>query len=615
MAEMTPDDLLARIDQYLDQTLDEEAVAELQQQLKQDSNARAVFVRMATAHRVWHEWATFESELERSQVSQPDTEESRRLDDEVWQSILEDSIAAKKRAEAQAKAEQMLEEDQRRRMRVRRSESSHEPSKHGISIVIPRYAAWAAIAACVLVAGLIAYNSSNNAPDDAHPPLAVPDHPSNETPDTPPAIAPLHLATLEAAQRVAWSQAHLKPAADGTMPPGRYVLERGAASVVMSRGASLLVQAPARFELLDDNRIKLESGRLVARVPGRAAGFTIEANDLRIIDIGTEFGVDVDRAGEVLASTFDGMVVMRESKGQGDGVMLAAGEAVVVERGQSLAAVEKLDKLPADKVFARTLDEASDPAFAYERAILADKPLVYWRCEELSDGKVLNEANAEALHAKVLGPMQLGTGLFGGAGLFNGDASVQSGLISTEPVLQKGVMGAYTVEGWFKPDRIHRGTILALFTDAQEELEYPVEVNVDMQAIITEERELIADKIRFRFTQLIPNAEQERLVTAIDEHVAYQPNQWGHVVAVHEPGQTRLYLNGKLVQQAEYDTSDSPQNTHPLQLAVGNTGVGVQLNRSNFRTFSGLIDEVAVYDHALSEEQIKNHYSLGQPQE
>ncbi len=613
MAELDPRDLIDLIDRYFDEEdLDEKSQAQLQAHLCENAEARTLFIEMATVRRCWREWTKFETELRDSRVPLPDAEESRRLDEEVWQGILADSFVAKKRAELGQEDQQPFEEGRPQRSPHPLPGKQQQSTPRHVTIVIPRAVAWGAIAACMLLAAWVLLSFLDDSQDAkpglvVAPPASIEQKPLDQLP---------FVAYVKDARLAKWLDAEQAPDEAGQMRPGRYTLEQGAVSVVLARGTNLVIQSPAAFVILDDNRIQLETGRLVARVPQQSAGFTVQVHGLRLIDIGTEFGVDVNESGQVLASTFEGMVVVREAKDSGSSVMLAGGEEIVIARGTPL---EQIQKRMADRsamVFARTLDQAGDPALAYRNAILSDKPLIYWRCDEVVNGRVVNEASVEELDAVVHGPMRLASGLFGGAGQFNGDEQVQSGLTSAQAVFKDGVPASYTIEAWIKPDRIHRGSIAALF-DQSQLLAQPLGTYIDMQPVITDDRELVPDRVAFRFQHLTTSPDLLGRTALINEQVTYQPNTWMHVVAVQEPGTIHLYINGNLVQQASYlaEEEQGQQQWGPLDLAIGNTGVGIQLNQSNFRTFSGLIDEVALYHNALSPERIRHHYNLGEPQQ
>jgi hypothetical protein len=79
------------------------------------------------------------------------------------------------------------------------------------------------------------------------------------------------------------------------------MLKRGMAELTFDTGATLVIEAPAEFELVSNDRIRLNYGKLYAVVPSEAVGFTVDTKNARIIDLGTEFAVkaDLDAATEL----------------------------------------------------------------------------------------------------------------------------------------------------------------------------------------------------------------------------------------------------------------------------------------------------------------------------
>lgn len=74
-----------------------------------------------------------------------------------------------------------------------------------------------------------------------------------------------------------------------------------------------------------------------------------------------------------------------------------------------------------------------------------------------------------------------------------------------------------------------------------------------------------------------------------------------HIAATFDGKRISIYLNGKL------DSTTSAVGTinHDIPPREG-LGIGNQISRA--RPFKGVIDEVALYDHALSKRRIKAHY-------
>jgi hypothetical protein len=85
-------------------------------------------------------------------------------------------------------------------------------------------------------------------------------------------------------------------------------LERGLAEIEFDRGARLILQGPAALELVSGNGARLLSGVMTAHVPPRARGFAIESPQGKVVDLGTEFGLEVDGRGGTTVRVFEGTV-------------------------------------------------------------------------------------------------------------------------------------------------------------------------------------------------------------------------------------------------------------------------------------------------------------------
>lgn len=75
-------------------------------------------------------------------------------------------------------------------------------------------------------------------------------------------------------------------------------LQEGIAEMTFDNGARVLIEAPSEFRILAEDRIGLRYGRSYAIVPRQAVGFSIYTDNAKVIDLGTEFGVEVDSRGD-----------------------------------------------------------------------------------------------------------------------------------------------------------------------------------------------------------------------------------------------------------------------------------------------------------------------------
>jgi len=77
-----------------------------------------------------------------------------------------------------------------------------------------------------------------------------------------------------------------------------YQLLEGAAEILFDNNARLVIESPAEFELVARDEIRLTHGRLYATIGREAVGFTVNTENAKIIDLGTEFAVHAGLDGQ-----------------------------------------------------------------------------------------------------------------------------------------------------------------------------------------------------------------------------------------------------------------------------------------------------------------------------
>lgn len=124
------------------------------------------------------------------------------------------------------------------------------------------------------------------------------------------------VAWLVNAQNCTWSDGE----PPGDLRAGKSLrIDRGLAELQFQCGARVVLEGPARLELLSGTSARLGSGKMTARVPPEAAGFEVLSPQGKVIDLGTEFGVSVGTGGATEVVVFEGMVEAHPTGGTGDG--------------------------------------------------------------------------------------------------------------------------------------------------------------------------------------------------------------------------------------------------------------------------------------------------------
>ena len=124
---------------------------------------------------------------------------------------------------------------------------------------------------------------------------------------------------------VTWHESEKQFTVGDALSVGVVGLESGVAQIEFFCGATVILEGPARLVLESSTVARLQSGRLRAQVPPAARGFQIHADDLRVVDLGTEFGVAVNE-GEADVQVFDGEVELYQPNGEQR--LVTAGNAI-----------------------------------------------------------------------------------------------------------------------------------------------------------------------------------------------------------------------------------------------------------------------------------------------
>jgi hypothetical protein len=132
---------------------------------------------------------------------------------------------------------------------------------------------------------------------------------------------------------------------DWLAPGDRLKLKEGLIQLTFGTGAKVVVEGPSDFLVSAPGQATLEQGKIAAIVPRSGRGYTILTPTAEVVDLGTEFGVEVDDAGTSEVHVFDGDVVARPRGGvESEAKLMHAQEdeaiqfRTLTEEGQRIAA-------------------------------------------------------------------------------------------------------------------------------------------------------------------------------------------------------------------------------------------------------------------------------------
>ena len=115
------------------------------------------------------------------------------------------------------------------------------------------------------------------------------------------------MAVLTHAVGVEW-EGDLAYAEGAALRPDTLKISKGLLQIEFFSGATVVVEGPAQFELVDPMKARCPLGRVRANVPHFARGFTIDSAELKVVDLGTEFGFSAEADGTKELHVFNGEV-------------------------------------------------------------------------------------------------------------------------------------------------------------------------------------------------------------------------------------------------------------------------------------------------------------------
>ena len=235
------------------------------------------------------------------------------------------------------------------------------------------------------------------------------------------------------------------------------------------------------------------------------------------------------------------------------------------------------------------LTVASIPATGYLSKVLADGPSTLWRMDESSGSTLIDSWGAN------FGTYS-GSYTLGNAGLLTGVSDTAAKLTPTAKATIpfstsiNNPAGPFSVEFW------------ALPTTAGQECIISSQKRTSGRAGFT----IFMNNGGSGFSALLGNNAGGTVfvngATAVKAGVKY------HVVVTYDNATAKVYVNGALDVSASipFDASGfEPNPEAPFQIGARNSGDGFPYN--------GVIDEVAVYNYALSAAQIQGHLLSGVP--
>ncbi len=422
------------------------------------------------------------------------------------------------------------------------------------------------------------------------------------------------LGYLTSSVQAEWASVNGPIQQDKALYPGPMKLVRGLAEITMDTGAKMIVEAPAEFELEAKSRIYLKSGRLVVSIENSNEDrFVVRTPQATVVDLGTEFGVEIDAQGNTQAHVFQGEAELRSGS---DPLKYSSALSLKVGQGGRSDAAGNLKAAKLnDRVFVRkgqfdteVLAEKGSPYHrwkAYHNKLYADPSLVahYTFEEDVSSPDILLNrapATASALDG-VFGtegrkPTWVQGRLSDKTAIRFERGKEQTIVIPADPALS--LNGPVTVSSWvYYPNPAQMGGHL---------ISCRQDYHVNFQFSIFDDKYSISGQ-RNQFELLRFNSKSDR--GCYSRAFVQQAGMWYHFVMTHDTRTVAFYVNGELFESKPYTTAITEQPTEVILGALKVDGKFI-LREGDF---DGIVDELMVFNRSLAAAEIRRLYEAGQP--
>jgi hypothetical protein len=137
----------------------------------------------------------------------------------------------------------------------------------------------------------------------------------------------------------------------------RLRLKEGAAVLTFDAGAQVTVFGPADFVITSATSINCRRGRVTTLVNHRGKGFSIETPQAKVVDLGTQFGLQISEKGETEVVVFQGSIDLsyspRADADDASGRRMQQGDALLLKNSgkiERLFSVQRNSFMSAAKV-------------------------------------------------------------------------------------------------------------------------------------------------------------------------------------------------------------------------------------------------------------------------
>ena len=425
-------------------------------------------------------------------------------------------------------------------------------------------------------------------------------------------------ATVRRLLNIEWTNKDKALAVGDTIPAGILSFEKGVAEIDMFCGARLVIEGPAQLDMQSDWLVHCIAGRVRAQVPPAAQGFIIKAADKEIVDLGTEFVLEVNEHASRV-QVIDGKIRIQESGATSRELITGQGEVL---QGTPFANQPSLASIVNDIQFSNRHEAVAQRRYdnwqAASRNLRNDPRLIAYfpMADENSMGRLVpnRTEHGSVLDGSIVGLVDHVSNRF---------AIGNNALSFSRPgarvrVRIDGEFEAFTFMCWAKIDSLHHQYNALFMGDGYENGEPHWQIREDgtlMMSVMIDDKRRVMVRPKYE-NGLVADAGWHRVYFSPPIWDMSKSGQWIHLCSTYDPANRRVahYINGTVVSQHvivdEYYRKD-------LRIGSGEIGNwGQPFRRTpefSVRNLNGAIDEMTIFNAALSSDEIRAIFDVGRP--
>ena len=405
---------------------------------------------------------------------------------------------------------------------------------------------------------------------------------------------------------VSWEEGQSVLEVGDALPPGRLAFKTGFAQVEFFCGATLIIEGPADLDIQSETLARVRKGRLRAQVPPAARGFSLEVEDMKVVDLGTDFGLSVSEAGANV-QVFDGEVELQPAKNKKQ--LLTAGQGMMRTPAGLFEKSKVTPKRYLDIATLESRDQGQRTAHYEHWKVWSEKLrhdprlIAYFAFDQDGGWERRLKCDLQPENSELDGAIV-------GAKSVPGRWKNKRALEFKQPgdrvrVYIPGEYSSLSFACWVKIDSLDRRFNSLFLTDSYN---------------LGEPHWQILDTGQIYFSV---RPEKKGVEGILDRKVLSPPfwkpslsGKWLHLATTYDvdTGQTTHYLNGKEIHSEIIPEAQLVKTTRIGAATIGNWSDSTRPDASfAIRNLNGRIDELAIFAAALTADEIKEMYENGKP--